>query len=274
MLCEPIGRGTATSLCYAAYTLFKRDPEAEIVVTPADNYISDDDRFREVIVDSLDFVSKGDALLTVGIRPTRPDTRFGYVQVSNSERISRVKCFTEKPVLEIAQAFVQCGEFLWNSGIFAWRVNSVIEAIRQHMPDEATLFDGAMASLGSDDEGAKISRVYSNCHVASIEQCIMEHAENVYVHTSEFGWSDIGTWGSLHNLQRKDKFGNSNPNNAILYDTRHSIISLPEDKIAVVSGLNDYIVVDTDKILMICPVEEEQNIKKFIDEVNFRDAQK
>lgn len=273
VLCEPIGRGTATALCYAAHTLLKRDPEAEMVVTPADNYIEDDERFIEVINDSFDFAANNDALLTIGVRPTRAETRYGYIQVSSSERVSRAKSFMEKPVLEIAQTFVQCGEFLWNSGIFVWGVQSIMDAIGQYMPDEAALFD-SISNVNAEDEGKAISRIYSECRVASIEECIMEMAENVYVHTSEFGWGDIGTWGSLHHLQRKDKYGNSNPNNAILFETRHSIISLPENKIAVVSGLSNYIITDTDNLLMICPIKEEHNIKRFIDEVTFREAEK
>ncbi len=272
VLCEPLGRGTATALCYAAHSLFKHDPEAEMVVTPADNYINDVEVFREVIRDSLDFVAKNDALLTVGIKPTRAETGYGYVQASSQERISRAKCFTEKPVLEVAQMFIQSGEFLWNSSIFVWRVQSIIEAIRQHMPEEATHFNLIMGLLGTEEEGSALTRIYSECRVNSIERSIMEHADNVYLHTSDFEWGDIGTWGAINQLQRKDKYGNSNPNDAILFETRNSVISLPNDKIAVVSGLNEYIVVDTEKVLMICPLDEEQNIKKFIDEVNFREA--
>ncbi len=274
VLCEPIGRNTAACIAYASYSLFQSDPDAEMIVTPSDHYISDEEMFRTIITRCVDFVSENNNLMTVGIQPTRPETGYGYIQASDPTTISRVKCFTEKPILEMAQTFIQCGEFLWNSGIFIWSVRDIVEAFRRYLPEHHALFSSIMGSYGTPDEASAISRVFSECRSISIDYGVMEKAENVYVCVGEFGWSDVGTWGSIYQHSRKDKYGNANNENAILYETRNSIISLPKGKIAVVSGLKDYIVVDTEDALMICPRSEEQNIKNFIDEVKFREGDK
>ena len=252
VLCEPVGRNTAPCIAYAAYTLMKANPDAEMIVTPSDHLILNEEDFRSIIAECLDFAAEHDALMTVGIKPTRPDTGYGYIQVSDSQPISKVKCFTEKPDLELAQVFLQSGEFFWNSGIFIWKVRSIIEAFEKYLPEHHALFSGI-----------------------SIDYGIMEKADNVYVRCGEFGWSDVGTWGSVYQHSRKDRYANAVPEEGCyLYDTRSSIVSLPKDKIAVISGLKEYIVVDTDDVLMICPRSEEQNIKKFIDEVKFHNGDK
>ena len=270
VLCEPIGRNTAPCIAYAAYTLRKTSPDARMIVTPADHLILNETDFRAVIEESLDFAGRRDVLMTVCIKPTRPDTGYGYIQMSDGEAFSRVKCFTEKPNLELAQTFVECGEFLWNSGIFIWKVSSIIEAFSRHLPEYHTLFSSIMDDLATEREAAAIERVFSECKAISIDYGVMEKADNVYVRCGDFGWSDVGTWGSVYQLARKDRYANAKSNDGCYtYDTRNSIISLPEGKIAVVNGLNDYIVVDTDDVLMICPRSEEQSIKKYIDDVKF-----
>jgi len=274
VLCEPIGRNTAPCIAYAAYTLLKKDPSAEMIVTPADHLILNEEDFRAIIGECLDFAVAHDALMTVGIKPTRPDTGYGYIQVSDNRKISKVKCFTEKPDLQLAQVFLQSGEFFWNSGIFVWKVQTIVEAFEKYLPEHHALFSGLMRAMGSDAEQNIVEMVFAECRAISIDYGIMEKAGNVYVRCGEFGWSDVGTWGSVYQHSRKDRYANAIPERGCyLYNTRSSIVSLPEGKIAVVSGLKEYIVVDTDDVLMICPRAEEQNIKKFIDEVKYNDGE-
>ncbi len=274
VLCEPIGRNTAPCICYAAYSLFSRNPDAEMVVTPADHFVSDEVGLRTIIDECFDFASQHNTLMTVGIRPSRPETGYGYIQVSDSTPISKVKCFTEKPNLELAQTFVQSGEFFWNSGIFVWKASDIIAAIERYMSDNHELFHSIMADYGTPNEGKSIERVFAECRAISIDYGIMEQADNVYVRVGEFGWSDVGTWGSVYQHSPHDKDGNAVGDSTFLYDTSGSFISLPKGKVAVVSGLKDYIVVDTEDVLMICPYSEEQSIKKFIDEVKYNKGDK
>lgn len=270
ILCEPMGRNTAPCIAYAAYTLLKRDPEAEMVVTPSDHLILNEEDFRAIIRECMDFAAANDALMTVGIKPTRPETGYGYIQVSDDSRISKVKCFTEKPDLELARTFLQCGEFFWNSGIFIWKVRTIVEAFERYLPEHHALFSGVMRAAGTDAERNIVEMAFAECRAISIDYGIMEKADNVYVRCGDFGWSDVGTWGSVYQHARKDRYANAAPaEGCYLYDTRSSIISMPEGKVAVISGLKEYIVVDTEDVLMICPRTEEQNIKKYIDEVKY-----
>lgn len=270
VLCEPIGRNTAPCIAYAAYTLRKKNPQATMIVTPSDHLVLDTDEFCRIIGECADFVAHNDALMTVGIRPSRPETGYGYIQRSSDEPVSKVKCFTEKPNLELAQTFIQCGEFLWNAGIFIWTVANIVAALERYLPEHASLFSSIADDLGTESEAEAVERVFSECKAISIDYGVMEKADNVYVHSGDFGWSDVGTWGSIYQHSRKDRYANAGPGGEVFaYDTRNSLISLPEGKIAVVSGLKDYIVVDTDDVLMICPREEEQNIKRYIDDVRY-----
>ena len=275
VLCEPIGRNTAPCICYAAYYLHRINPQAMMIVSPADHLILNEQEFGGVVRDAVDFADTHNALMTIGINPTRPETGYGYIQMSDNSPISKVKCFTEKPNLELAQTFIQCGEFLWNSGIFIWKVSDIIAAVEKYLPEHHALFSAIEADLGTEREKAAVEQVFSQCRAISIDYGVMEKADNVFVHRGDFGWSDVGTWGSIYQHSRKDKYANAKPaEGCYTYDTRNSIISLPEGKIAVINGLRDYIVVDTDDVLMICPRAEEQNIKKFIDEVKFQSGDK
>lgn len=275
ILCEPVGRNTAPCIAYAAYTLLKKDPEAEMVVTPSDHLILNEEDFRSIISEGLQFAAQHQALVTIGIKPTRPDTGYGYIQVSDNQPLSKVKCFTEKPNLELAQTFLQCGEFFWNSGIFIWTVSAIVKAFEAHLPEHHALFNDLLPALGTEEEERAVEKVFSECRAISIDYGVMEKADNVYVRCGEFGWSDVGTWGSVYQHSRKDRYANAKPEEGCyLYDTRSSFISLPKEKIAVISGLKEYIVVDTEDVLMICPRSEEQSIKKFIDEVKFNKGDK
>ena len=275
VLCEPIGRNTAPCIAYAAYSLLKRDPEANMIVTPSDHLVLNEIDFHAIVKESLEFAVENGALMTIGIEPNRPETGYGYIQKSNGDVISRVKCFTEKPNLELAQAFVDCGEFFWNSGIFIWSVKAIVEAFKIHLPEHHALFSSKLDDYGTERETAAIEEVFSECKAISIDYGVMEKAENVYVRCGEFGWSDVGTWGSVYQLSEKDKNENAVVAEACYtYSTERTFISLPKGKIAVVNGLSDYIVVDTPDALLICPRSEEQSIKNFIDDVHFANGEK
>lgn len=275
VLCEPIGRNTAPAIAYAAHTLGKRCADAKMIVTPSDHLILNEADFQVAIKECLAFVEENDALMTVGIEPTRPDTGYGYLQKSDAQTISRVKCFTEKPALEIAQAFVDCGEFVWNSGLFVWSINSIMRAFERYLPEHHALFSSIAADLGTEREAAAVEQVYTDSKSISIDYGIMEKADNVYVRCSDFGWSDVGTWGSVYQLSQKDRHENMcTHDGCYTYDTAKSIVSVPEGKVAVIKGLNDYIVVDTEDVLLVCPRSDEQSIKKYIDDVRFDKGEK
>lgn len=270
VLCEPIGRNTAPCIAYAAYTLMKQNPDAEMIVTPADHLILNEEDFRQIIGECLEFADKHDALLTVGIKPTRPDTGYGYIQVSDTNVISKVKCFTEKPNLELAQTFLQTGEFFWNSGIFIWKTDTIMRCLDEFLPDLQQMFASIAPHYGRPEESEYIGRIYPECRNISIDFGVMEKARNVYVRCSDFGWSDVGTWGSLYTHSPKDEAGNVQSAECMLYDTKGCIVKTAPDKLTVIEGLEDYIVVDSGDVLMICPKANEQNIKKFIDDAKFK----
>ena len=277
ILLEPARRNTAPCIAWASYHIRAINPNANIVVAPSDHLILKEEEFLTAIEKGLDFVAGDNKLLTLGIKPNRPETGYGYIQIAEpaGENFYKVKTFTEKPELELAKVFVESGEFYWNSGIFIWKVRSIIEAFEKYLPEHHQLFSGVMQAAGTEAERRVVEIAFSECRAISIDYGIMEKADNVYVRCGEFGWSDVGTWGSVYQHSRKDRYANTIPaEGCYLYDTRSSIVSLPAGKIAVISGLKEYIVVDTDDVLMICPRAEEQNIKKFIDEVKFHNGDK
>ncbi len=275
ILCEPIGRNTAPCIAYAAYSLLKRNPNARMIVTPSDHLVLNEVDFHAIIRECLDFAVENNALMTVGIQPNRPETGYGYIQKSNNDTISRVKCFTEKPNLELAQTFVECGEFFWNSGIFIWTAEAIVKAFERYLPEHHTLFLNASPALGTEQEAEAIEQVFSECKAISIDYGVMEKADNVYVRCGDFGWSDVGTWGSVYQLSAKDQNENVMVADACYtYFTERTFISLPKGKVAVVNGLKDYIVVDTPDALLICPRSDEQSIKNYIDDVRFDSGEK
>ena len=275
ILCEPIGRNTAPCIAYAAYRLQKINPDAEMIVTPADHLILNEVEFQSIVEQTLDFIRDKSALMTIGIKPTRPETGYGYIQRTNRDKICKVKCFTEKPNREMAEAFLECGEFLWNSGIFIWKLQDIINAFEKHLPEHNNLFAAAADKLGTPAEGEAIKHIFSECRPISIDYGIMEMADNVYVISGNFGWSDVGTWGSVYQNLRKDRYANAYDQQQVyVYNTRNTLINLPKDKVAVVNGLKDYIVVDTEDALLICPMSDEQNIKSYIEEVRFATGDK
>lgn len=273
VLCEPLGRNTAPCIAYAAFRLRATDPDSVMIVTPSDHLILDPEAFRAVTGEAVSFAAAGNRLVTIGVRPTRPATGYGYIQAEQPiapDGMNKVKTFTEKPNIELAKAFLASGEFFWNSGIFIWRTDAILDAVARLLPDTYQLFLSGEGVYATPGEQEFIDRIYPECRGISVDYGIMEKASNVYVRCGDFGWSDIGTWGSLYEYTPKDENGNTvNTGVSALFDTGGCVVKTRPDKLAVIEGLKDYIVVDTDDVLMICPRDNEQNIKKFIDTVHF-----
>lgn len=273
VLCEPIGRNTAPCITYAAWRLKSVNPNATMIVTPADHLILNEDEFCNVISQVSDFIDDNDSMMTIGIKPNRPDTGYGYIQIdkqTDTNAIFKVKTFTEKPNLELAKVFVESGEFFWNSGIFVWKTETILNAIEKFLPDMYNLFASISKYYNTDSEQAHIQMIYPECKNISIDFGVMEKVQNVYVRCSDFGWSDIGTWGSLYQYSDKDQNGNVMDENCVVYDTKNCIVKTDNGRTIVVEGLENYIIVESGNATMICPRENEQNIKKFIDDVKFK----
>ena len=271
---EPSRRNTAPCIAYACYKIKKINPNANIVVAPSDHIILKEDLFADVISSSLTAVEQNDWLLTLGITPSRPDTGYGYVQFKDTEaypqdfRIKKVKTFTEKPVLEMAKQFLESGDFLWNSGIFIWSIKSIMKAFEMYMPELKESFEKGAEVYNTDGEAEFIKQTYATCKSISIDYGVMEKAENVYVLRSDFGWSDLGTWGSLYENREKNEAGNAIVGkNVIMYDSHNCVVNMPKDKVAVLQGLDDYIVVESGNVLLICRKQDEQQIRLFVNDV-------
>ncbi|QTN38610.1 mannose-1-phosphate guanylyltransferase [Cryomorphaceae bacterium] len=281
ILLEPARRNTAPCVAYAAYKIHGLDPEANIVVAPSDHLILKEDEFVRVIELALDTAANNDALLTLGIRPSRPDTGYGYIQynedqILDSNEVCKVKTFTEKPDLDLAKKFLESGDFLWNSGIFIWSSKSIISSFNEHLSEVGLLFEEGVDALNTPDEQAFIGRIYPTCKNISIDYGIMEKAKNVYTVPAEFGWSDLGTWGSLYTHVDRDGEGNAvvGAKQVMLYDSKRNMVSTSGDKLVVIQGLEDFIVVNTDNALLICKKEDEQMIKQFVAEAKIEKGDK
>ena len=267
VLCEPVGRNTAPCICYAAYGLQKRDPGAKMIVTPADHLILNEEDFRAIIGECLDFIDDRAALMTVGIKPTRPETGYGYIQTASAGEISPVASFREKPDLQTAMSYLAAGNYLWNAGIFVWSTQSILAALERHLPEVYGLFAERAAAFATPDERPAVEEIFSRCPSISIDYGVLERAANVFVRSSDFGWNDVGTWGSLYELSPKDADGNVVPTFSKLYDTTDSLIKTAGKKVVVVDSLHDYIVVDTPDALLICPRSREQHIKQVLEDL-------
>jgi mannose-1-phosphate guanylyltransferase len=281
ILSEPARKNTAPCVAYASYKIAKLNPDALVVVAPSDHLITKEDTFIKAIKACYVKAAAEDCLVTLGIRPSRPDTGYGYIQfVESSEkekdkRIKKVKTFTEKPDLEMAKFFLQSGDFLWNSGIFIWSVKSVINAFEKYSPEMHSTFMEGNEYYNTPKESEFIAKAYIDCKSISIDYAIMEKAENVFVRSSIIGWSDLGTWGSLYEHIKRD--GNENAvvgKNVMLYDSKNCIVNVPKDKLVVMQGLEDYIVVESDGILLICKKEDEQQIRTFVNDAKVLKGEK
>lgn len=274
VLLEPMRKNTAPCIAYANYKIKMRNPDAIVVVSPADHLILKEDVFLGEIGKALEVAESDSVMLTLGIKPNRPETGYGYIQATGSnfpdkpDNLRKVKTFTEKPDIELARVFFESGEFYWNSGIFIWSLKSIMGAFEQFLPDVDSLFSSDLSRYGTPEEEEFITMVYSTCKNISVDYGIMEKAEDVYVFFSDFGWSDLGSWGSLYEHSSRDVNGNMlRGNNVFAYDVKDSVINLPDDKIVVLQGLDGYIVVESGNILLVCRKEEEQRIKQFVHDV-------
>lgn len=291
VLCEPARRNTAPCIAYAAARIKAMEAKGErrkarIVVAPSDHLILQEETFRQTIQQGFDFIENNDALLTLGMKPTRPETGYGYIQMGEVAReashslenareasysleargndICKVKAFTEKPNLELAKVFLESGDFLWNSGIFIWSLDSILNAFQEFLPEMANKFAEGDKVMGTADEDAFIQQMFPTCPSISIDYGVMEKAKNVHVIPSDFGWSDLGTWGSLYELSDKDENENVTlHSDATYYDSHGNIVTLPKGRLAVVQGLEDCIVAESDGVLLICKRDAEQQIRQF-----------
>jgi len=275
ILLEPLRRNTAPCIAYASYKILERNPEASMVVAPSDHLILEEKEFLNVVKEGLDFVHKEKALMTIGIPPSRPETGYGYIQVNGSSSTSKkfknlrkVKTFMEKPDLKLAKVFLESGEFFWNSGIFFWSVDTILDSFARYLPEIHARFNEGKGKYDTFEEEEFIGKTYAECKNISIDYGIMEKAENVHVINADIGWSDLGTWGSLHDQMEKDETGNTIIGGHVMtYDLKGCLVSVPADKLVVLQGLKDTIVVETDDILLVCKMEDEQKIKNFVNDV-------
>lgn len=271
ILCEPSRKNTAACVAYVSYLLQEINPDSNLICAPADHLIMDDTTFTKVCLEALGFTNKNNALVTLGIKPLNPNTGYGYIQYeepSVCDNIFKVKTFTEKPDLELARTFIASGDFLWNAGIFAWRTKTIIDCFDKYLPEMHEIFYGARKALNSEKEQEAIDLIYPLCASISIDYGILEKADNVYVIPSAFGWSDLGTWGSAFDNLEKDYMENAVAGkNIILFDSTHNVVHSTGDKLVLLQGLEDFIVVDTDDALLVCKKDKEQNIKEYLAEI-------
>lgn len=271
IIIEPSRKSTAPSVAYISMKLLAKDPDANLIVAPSDHIIVDIDKFQKSVAVGLDFAAHLNALVALGVKPLYPNTGYGYIQYETREVASdiyKVKTFTEKPNLDLAKIFLDSGDFLWNSGIFIWRVRSVLAAIEKYLPEMYEVFDAEREYLNTDQERQAIDRIYPLCTNISIDFAIMEKADNVYVIPSTFGWNDLGNWSSTYESIEKDYLGNAvSGEHILIIDATKCVVNAPDKKLVVLQGLDDFIVVDTKDALLICKKEKEQEIKDYVAEV-------
>jgi len=273
ILCEPTMRNTAPCIAYAAFKIYSKNQDANMIVAPSDHLITNEDEFVKVVNNGMRMTAKYDILLTIGIQPSRPDTGYGYIQSSNSKLegnpiIKKVKKFTEKPSQELALQFLDSGDFLWNSGIFIWSAKTIIKSFRKHLRNIYDVFEEGNSFYNTKKENSYIDRIFPECNNISIDYGVMEKSDSVYVFPADLGWSDLGTWSSLYTYLDLDKNQNAvQGNNVFLYDSGNNIVKIPNEKLVVLQGLNGYIIVENDGILLVCKKEDEQEIKEFVSDI-------
>ncbi len=273
LLLEPYNRNTAPCIAFATYAILQRDPAAVTVVTPSDHAIARHEVFNKTLLDAIAYAEGSDALITLGVVPTRPDANFGYIQMAGHREDGcpvKVKTFTEKPDAELARVFIETKEFLWNSGIFVWRAEAIRDALDKYAPEISRLWDGWQEVLGSENEKPFLQRIYTDMPRISIDYAVMEKTDNAWVYPAEFRWADIGNWESLYEyLAYHDEHGNAlnRTSRRLLKDCSDNIVySTREDKLLALRGMEDFIVIDTDDVLMICP-RDEQKLKDFLSQL-------
>lgn len=270
ILLEPCRRNTAPCICYVSWRIKSLNPKANIVVSPSDHIVADIPAFQTAITDCLEFAAETDAIVTLGIQPTHPETGYGYIKAdlsfssSRKRNIFRVDKFKEKPTLEVARQYVASSDYLWNSGIFVWNVSTIVNAFRVYQPELSRRFEALQRVYGTEQEQEQIDKTFPECENISIDYAVLEKAEEVFVYPANFGWSDLGTWGALRKNVDNDAYGNATiGSNIKLFETHNSIVHTSSLKQVVVQGLDGYIVVEKDGTLLICKLSEEQRIKLF-----------
>ena len=271
ILLEPIGRNTASCIAHACYKIGQKNENATVVTAPSDHVIFKEKLFLEKIAIGIEACQqhKEEILITLGIEPSRPDTGYGYIQYIDSKikNLKKVKTFTEKPQLELAKTFIESGDFLWNSGIFIWNVKSIKKAFEDYLPEIAEIFEEGKNAFYTSEEENFISHAYTLCKNISIDYGILEKSENVYVIKGDFDWTDLGTWKSVYDSSEKDEKGNIIEGNIMAYEVQNSIIKFPSDKLVVVQGMQEYIIVEYDDVLLICRKDQEQRIREFVNDI-------
>lgn len=266
ILLEPMAKNTAPCIAYASYKIAQKNPQATIIVTPADHYVKNVANFTNSVNIAIDYASQSDDIVTIGIVPTRPDTGYGYIQYKEKDNsdVKKVIRFAEKPNVELAQKFLTSGDFVWNGGIFIFNANTIINSLTLHLPKIAQSFLEISHHYFTKNEQSQIDKIFEASESISIDYAIMEKANNVSVVLGDFGWSDVGTWKSVYDLAEKNEHNNVLVGNILTYDTYNTIIKTPNEKLVVVSGLDGFIVAEYDGVLMICKKEEEQKVKEFV----------
>jgi mannose-1-phosphate guanylyltransferase len=278
ILREPSRKSTAPCVAYMAFKLMNRDPEASFIVSPSDHLVLDQQTFTTLSQKALDFADSHHALVTLGVTPTYPNTGYGYIQYEPdhvAEDVFRVKTFTEKPNLELAKAFIASGDFLWNAGIFIWKAKEILKAFEQHLPEMYEVFANEKNNFDTPAEHSALERIYPQCVNLSIDYGVMEKARNVHIIPASMGWSDLGTWNSAYENMDKDYLGNAvSGKNVMVIDATRNMIHVPNHKMVVLQGLDDFVVVDTHDVLLICKKEKEQEIKDYMAEVKRNKGEK
>lgn len=269
VLLEPFQRNTAPCIAYACYKIAKKEPEANIVVSPADHVIFKEGVFTKLIKKSLAATATDNRLITIGVTPNRPETGYGYIQyVENPESdIKKVKTFTEKPAKDLAITFIKSGEFVWNAGIFVWSAKSIKQAFAKSLPEMDEVFTAISNDFYTNNEQKAVDEAYTQCKNISIDYGIMEKADNVYVILGDFGWSDLGSWRSLYEVSKKDEDGNMVKANAILYNSKDCTISGPKDKLIVVSGMENCLITDYGNAILICSKNSDTELKTIVHDI-------
>jgi mannose-1-phosphate guanylyltransferase len=271
ILAEPSRKNTAPCIAYIAFKLLMKDPKALMIAAPADHLVLETDEFLKTAKIALNFVEHTNALVTIGIKPSHPNTGYGYIQHETTEAVPgvyKVKTFTEKPNTELAKAFISSGDFLWNAGIFTWKIKNVLNEFEKHLPEIFEIFAAEKDKFNTAAEHEAIEDIYPQCTNVSIDIGVMEKADNVFVIPATFGWSDLGTWNSTWDNMEKDYFGNAvTGKHVVVVDANNCMVHVPDNKLVLLQGLKDYIIVDTKDVLLICKRDKEQEIKEYVAEV-------
>ena len=270
ILCEPCRRNTAPCIAYISWRIKSKDPKANIVVTPSDHIVTNTVEFQRVISACMKFTSDTDAIVTLGMKPNRPETGYGYIQANmaanslRNKEVYRVDSFREKPDLATAEKYIKQSNYFWNAGILIWNVNTIVNAFRMYQPTMSKIFESMLPYYGTEREQELIDQRFPECESISVDYAIMEKAEEIFVCPADFGWSDLGTWGSLHLQSHKDLYGNACiGENINMFESHNCIVHTVQEKKVVIQGLDGYIVAENDDTLLICKLSEEQRIKQF-----------